>query len=109
MNVRPEDVIRDEIRALRAYHVPSSAGMVKLDRMENPYRLPEHVRTGICARVADAEINRYPDAGGMALKARIKAAAGLPEDAAIVLGNGSDEIIQMLTLAVARPGAVVMS
>ena len=36
----PEEIIRDEIRALTAYHVPDPGGMVKLDAMENPYRLP---------------------------------------------------------------------
>src|SRR6266545_1100485 len=106
---RPEDVIRDEIRALSGYHVPDAAGMVKLDAMENPYRLPPEVRERIAAVVRDAEFNRYPDAAATRLKARVRELAGLPDDSALVLGNGSDEIIQMLTLAVARPGAVVMS
>ena len=33
----PEKLVRPEILALKAYHVPSSEGMVKLDAMENPY------------------------------------------------------------------------
>jgi len=43
----PEEVIRDEIRALTAYHVQSAEGMVKLDAMENPYRLPDGLRREI--------------------------------------------------------------
>src|SRR5688500_2173809 len=100
----PDEIIRDEIRALVAYPVPDSAGMVKLDAMENPYRLPEEIRAGIANLVAGAEINRYPDAGGARLKARLRASLGIPADQALVLGNGSDEIIQMLMLAAARPG-----
>lgn len=106
--MRPEDLVRPEILALKAYPVPSSHGMVKLDAMENPYALPEAVRDEIANSVARAEFNRYPDATASRLKARIREAAGVPRDAEIVLGNGSDEIIQMLALAVARPGAVVM-
>jgi histidinol-phosphate aminotransferase len=105
---KPENIIRDEIRALAAYHVPDSSGMVKLDAMENPYHLPADVRGQIAAIVANAEINRYPDPGASRLKAMLRATLGIPADKEVVLGNGSDEIIQMLTLSVARPGATVL-
>ena len=105
---KPEDVIRDDIRALGAYHVPDASGMVKLDAMENPYRLPEDVRGAIADLVARADINRYPDAGASRLKATLREVLGIPAGADLVLGNGSDEIIQMLMLATARPGACVL-
>ena len=105
---RPEDVIRDEIRAIAAYHVPPASGMVKLDAMENPYRLPEDVRGRIGSIVAGAEINRYPDAGATRLRAKLREVLGVPAGIDILLGNGSDEIIQMLMLAVAKPGATVV-
>ncbi|HYC44753.1 MAG TPA: histidinol-phosphate transaminase [Burkholderiales bacterium] len=104
----PEDLIRDEIRALAAYHVPSSAGMVKLDAMENPYTLPAEVRARIAAAVSNAEVNRYPDAAATRLKEVLKSTLAVPADVELVLGNGSDEIIQMLMLAAARPGATVL-
>jgi len=50
----PEKVIRDEIRALSAYHVQSAQGLVKLDAMENPYRLPEALRREIGEAVVNA-------------------------------------------------------
>jgi histidinol-phosphate aminotransferase len=105
---RSSDLIRSEIRALTAYHVPDSAGMVKLDAMENPYRLPAELVGALVARVADAALNRYPDPGARALKAQLRAAMRVPADMDIVLGNGSDELIQMLALAVAAPGAVML-
>jgi len=104
----PEDIIRDEIRALSAYHVPDSGGMVKLDAMENPYRLPSELASAIAARVTAAAVNRYPDPGARALKTQLRGAMQIPADMEVVLGNGSDELIQMLALAVARPGAVVL-
>jgi len=104
----PEEVIRDEIRALTAYHVPDSAGMVKLDAMENPFRLPRDLRNAIARRVEEAEINRYPDPGATALKGRLRDALAVPEKMELLLGNGSDELIQMLALAGARPGAAVL-
>jgi histidinol-phosphate aminotransferase len=105
----PEELIRDEVRAAAAYHVPDASGMVKLDAMENPYRLPEDVRGRIASVVADAQINRYPDAGASRLKARLRSAFAIPDGMEVTLGNGSDEIIQMLVLATARPGAVVLA
>lgn len=105
----PDELIRDEIRAVPGYRVPDAAGMVKLDAMENPYALPEDVRRRIGVAVANAQINRYPDAGATQLKAALRAALAIPKGVELVLGNGSDEIIQMLMLATARPGASIVS
>ena len=104
----PEEIIRNEIIARKAYHVPDSAGMIKLDAMENPFRLPAELMNAIAARVADAALNRYPDPGASALKAQLRELMRVPAGMQIVLGNGSDELIQMLALAVARPGAVML-
>lgn len=105
----PESLVRPEIRALHAYHVPPASGMIKLDAMENPHLLPQSLRDRIVRCVADAEINRYPDPAARQLKAAIRGGVDLPAGTDILLGNGSDEIIQLLALAVARPGAVLMS
>ncbi len=107
--VTPERLLRQEVLALHAYSVPPSAGMVKLDAMENPYLLPQQLREEIAGLVADTAINRYPDAGAQSLKEKIRAVTGLPQDMGLLLGNGSDEIIQLLALAVARPGATLLS
>jgi histidinol-phosphate aminotransferase len=104
----PQETIRDEVLALASYHVPDASGMVKLDAMENPYRLPEDVRAKIARIVADAEINRYPDASASRLKATLRSTLHIPESLALIVGNGSDEIIQMLMLAMARPGSTVL-
>ena len=104
----PDEIIRAEILALKSYHVPDSAGMVKLDAMENPYSLPAALRSRVGRLVESAAINRYPDAGAGALKASLREAFAVPAGMDILPGNGSDELIQMLALAVARPGAVLL-
>jgi histidinol-phosphate aminotransferase len=108
MPKRPEEIIRAEIRALRSYSVPESRGMVKLDAMENPYSLPPAVRERIGALVRDATLNRYPEVVAADLKALLRETLEVPEGMDIVLGNGSDELIQLLTLAAGGPGGVVL-
>ena len=106
---RVKTTIRPKIRALKAYPVAKAVGMIKLDAMENPYGLSGEARAEIAAAVANARINRYPDGGGDEVKTALRRSLALPDDVALVLGNGSDEILQMLTAAVAKPGAVVLA
>lgn len=105
----PDQIIRPEILALSAYHVPPATGMIKLDAMENPYTLPLPLRDEIAQLTAGAPINRYPDASAAVLKANLREALTLPDEMEVMLGNGSDEIIQIIAMAVAKPGAVLMS
>ena len=102
-------LIRPEILALNAYHVPASAGMVKLDAMENPYLVPASLREKIAAAVSDAAINRYPDPSAQALRQKIRELLQLNDDMEVLLGNGSDELIQLLAMAVNKPNATLLS
>jgi histidinol-phosphate aminotransferase len=104
-----ENIIRPDVRALAAYHVPDSAGFVKLDAMENPYTLPDHLRAELGRRLADVAMNRYPVPSYTALKQKIRGKLGVPEGFDVVLGNGSDELISMVSVACARPGAKVLA
>ena len=109
MPISPDQVIRPEILALSAYHVPPAAGMVKLDAMENPYPLPRETAGEMARLTADAPFNRYPDPAPRRSKPRCGKRFSMPAGMDIMLGNGSDEIIQIIALACARPGAVLMS
>ena len=77
--------------------------------MENPYRLPPALAAQLGERLAQVAINRYPEAAHARLKEALREAMGMPAGCALVLGNGSDEVIQMLSLLVARPGAVALA
>ncbi len=102
--------IRAEIRELTAYPVPAGGEAVKLDAMESPYPWPdEHLREAWLQCLAAVSVNRYPDPRAPALSERLRAHLGLGADQRLVLGNGSDELIQLITLALARPGASVMA
>jgi histidinol-phosphate aminotransferase len=106
--MKPEDLVRPEILALKAYPVPSSEGMVKLDAMENPYALPEDLRRELAGVLARVDINRYPTPSPRKLREAIARRMGVPAGMEILLGNGSDELIQILITALARPGAALM-
>ena len=108
-NTFASSLLRQEILDLHAYHVPDSSNLIKLDAMENPYLLPDSLRGEIAKTVVSAEINRYPDPVAATLKGKIRATTGLPDDMGVMLGNGSDELIQILAMAVNKPGAVLMS
>ncbi|TAM46519.1 MAG: histidinol-phosphate transaminase [Gammaproteobacteria bacterium] len=102
-------LIRTEIRALKAYHVPEATGMVKLDAMENPYGWPEELKREWCEALKSVALNRYPDPAANALRARLKQVYSVPAGMELMLGNGSDELIQIILMSLARPGAVVLA
>jgi histidinol-phosphate aminotransferase len=103
------DIIRPEIRALKAYHVADPGDMIKLDAMENPYHMTESLQDEWLSLVRQAEINRYPDPSAQALSKILVEYMEVPENNSIVLGNGSDELIQMMAMAVAQPGRKIMA
>lgn len=100
---RAAAVVRPAVRALRAYPVAAPDGRVKLDAMENPCALPDGLREEWLDALRGVALNRYPDAAAGALKARLRQVFDIPDQAAILTGNGSDEIIQMLELAIGGP------
>ncbi len=104
-----EHWVRPEIRAISAYHVPDASGLVKLDAMENPYTWPPELREEWLALLRTVDVNRYPDPEGSSLAERLKGNMGVPAPAELLLGNGSDELIQMLAMTVSGPSRVVLS
>jgi len=104
----PSTLVRPEILALAAYHVADAEGMVKLDAMENPYALPEAMRRGLAEVLAAVDVNRYPEPTGRALRESIARHMRVPAGMDVLLGNGSDDLIQIITFALARPGAVMV-
>jgi histidinol-phosphate aminotransferase len=92
--------IRPVIKEIHAYHVADASGLIKLDAMENPYPLPEDLKTKLQIKLRAADLNRYPDPSARVLHDKLRRVMQVPENKAIVLGNGSDELIQMLAMAV---------
>lgn len=98
-----ERLVRADVRAATAYQVTDAAGLVKLDAMENPFPLPPVVHEELARRLGAVELNRYPDPHACALSGRLRRTFGIDERWSILLGNGSDEIIQILIAALATP------
>ncbi len=81
--------------------------MVKLDAMENPYRLPAALQAHLGQRLGALAVNRYPDSRINDLRHALADYAQMPEGFDIMLGNGSDELITLLALACDVPPSAV--
>lgn len=101
--------VRPEIRALKAYAVPDATGLIKLDAMENPYAFPADMRSAWLRVLQQVDVNRYPDPAARRLKAALRSALAIPPSMSILLGNGSDELIQLIAMALAQPDRVVLA
>ncbi len=101
--------IRQDVQSMHAYAIQESSGMVKLDAMENPYRLPADLQTALGKRLGALALNRYPDGRVNDLRHALAKYTAMPEGFDIMLGNGSDELISMLALACDVPGASILA
>ena len=101
--------LRPDVQAMHAYAVQDCTGMVKLDAMENPYQLPPALQAELGQRLGALAVNRYPGARIDDLRAALARHVALPSGCALLLGNGSDELISLLALACAMPGASVLA
>ena len=101
--------LRADVQGMHGYAVQPSAGLVKVDTMENPFPLPAPLRKALGERLAEVALNRYPAERGDVLRAELAKHARMPEGCDIMLGNGSDELISLLTLAADVPGNVVLA
>jgi histidinol-phosphate aminotransferase len=109
LDERIQRLIRQDIQGLHAYAIQPSAGMVKLDAMENPYRLPPHLQAQLGQRLAQLSLNRYPGERINELRAALAAHAGMPDGFDLMLGNGSDELISLVAMACDVPGAGILA
>lgn len=101
--------IRQDIQSMQAYAVQDSSGMIKLDAMENPHRLPLELQNALGQRLGALALNRYPAERVNDLRRALANYARMPEGFDIMLGNGSDELISLLALACDIPGASILA
>jgi len=100
--------IRQDVQSASGYAIQPSAGMVKLDAMENPFSLPRALQRELGERLARVALNRYPLGKG-AVAAALARHFAVPDGCRVVVGNGSDELIDILSVACDVPGAVVLA
>jgi histidinol-phosphate aminotransferase len=102
-------LIRQDVQGMHAYAVQPSAGLVKLDAMENPHRLPLPLQEALGRRLGALALNRYPGERVDALRLALKRHAQVPAGYDLMLGNGSDELISLLAMACDLPGASILA
>ena len=100
-------LLRPEIASLSEYTLKQYAYTVKLNQNENPYELPESIKTEILTRVASQKWSRYPT---FIPESQIKALASFTgwKPDGILIGNGSNELLQLIFTAVLERGAAVV-
>ena len=94
---------------MHGYAIQDSTGLVKLDAMENPFSLPEPLQRALGERLGRVAINRYPAGSPRRLIDALSGHVGLPPGCAMMLGNGSDELISLLAMACDVPGATIVA
>lgn len=109
LQARMQRVIRQDVQSMHAYAIQDSRGLVKLDAMENPFALPPALQAALGERLGKVAINRYPTSCVGDVIAALSKYVELPEGCALMLGNGSDELISLLALACDRPGAKILA
>lgn len=106
---RPETLVRPEILAAEPYQVQPAGDCIKLDAMEAPAGLPADLLPAWYEKLAQVAWNRYPDGAASKVAEGLRRIFSISDHQSLLLGNGSDEIIQMLALAMARPGARMLT
>ena len=106
---RIDRTLRQDVQSMHAYAIQASAGLVKLDAMENPFRLPAALQRELGERLGAVALNRYPGDSVARVHAALAQFIGMPAGCALMLGNGSDELISLLALACDVPGATVLA
>ncbi len=101
--------IRQDVQSMKAYAIQPSAGFIKLDAMENPFRLRPELQQQLGQRLARVALNRYPVQCIEDVVARLSAFVELPAGCKLILGNGSDELIDIMSVACDRPGATILA
>ena len=106
---RLQRVIRQDVQSTHGYAIQPSAGLIKLDAMENPFRLPLPLQRELGERLSRVAINRYPVQSTADVVAALSRHVELPTGCKLMLGNGSDELIDMLSVACNVAGASILA
>ena len=101
--------VREEIQQQSSYHVPPAGDFIKLDAMENPWPMPADLNNAWRESLKSLHLNRYPDPKAAKLTDSLRRQMAIPETSAVILGNGSDELIQLILMALAGNNRTVLS
>ncbi|MFQ5481450.1 MAG: histidinol-phosphate transaminase [Nitrospinaceae bacterium] len=99
-------LIRNRVKSLKAYQVENFDCAIKLHANENAFPPPGEIMTQLAAKLRQLPLNRYPDPDSRRLKEALGARLNQSPDR-MMIGNGSDELIQILLQIFCDPGDAV--
>ncbi len=105
------DHLRPSIRAIAGYvpgEQPRDGEYIKLNTNENPYPPSPRVFESLREALTGDRLRRYPDPVGTAFRQAAGRVLGIDPDA-ILIGNGSDDILTILTRAFVPEGGLIVS
>ncbi len=102
----PLRFIKPAVRSIAAYTLAARQAPVKINQNENPYDLPEGLKRRVLEQALVRPWSRYPDFDPKELLEKLAAFSGWRADG-ILVGNGSNELIEALLLATVGPGTRV--
>lgn len=105
MNIKT--LIREEVLNQEAYSAAEVSCRIKLDANENPYDISDSLKSRIIERIKNVPLNRYPEPGSPEFRAGLAGLYGVTDDM-LLIGNGSDELIQTLLIAVKKQASSIM-
>lgn len=109
MSGRP-GYFRPHIDAMSGYvpgEQPRGGDYIKLNTNENPYPPSPRAAEAIGKALADGRLRRYPDPVGTAFREAAARLHGV-EPSMVLAGNGSDDLLTILTRAFVAPGDLVV-
>ncbi len=107
MSRAPESFVRSTVRPLAVYAPPRNPAAVPLHLNESPGDLPEDLKRELTERIFASDWSKYPITDGARLASELAKAYGL-EPAGVLVGNGSNELLQLLLFACVEPGDAVV-
>ena len=105
MDVRT--LIKKEVREQEGYRADIMSYRAKMDANESPLSLSPLLRKKLFEEIKKVSLNRYPEPGAPLIRKRFAEHYGVADNM-IMIGNGSDELIQILCAALVNSSSVVM-
>ena len=99
--------VKPAVRSIGAYTLAARSSAVKINQNENPYDLPESIKRRVLESALARPWSRYPDFDPRPLVERLAQFSGWQPDG-ILVGNGSNEMIEALLLVTVGPGTRVV-
>ena len=101
------ELLRKEILNIAEYSLKQYPHRIKLNQNENPYELPKEIKQEILDRLAVEHWSRYPTFIPREQIDKVAAFAGWRNDG-VLLGNGSNDLLQLIITSVLERGKPVV-